>query len=300
MITKKECRFTVDKEKCVRCGRCINTCAGNVIRFGADGYPEMLDYDINSEDTLKAKWSGCWQCEHCIAVCPAGAVSIFGKKPEDLLPPPDPGMGEQMERLVKYRRACRRYLKKNVDPEILDHILSAMQTVPAGGNGTHVEFTVIDDMDRVREIWEVAYSQMEENARNGIYTKDFDSFYYGKMKESEQTLRKDDLLFCGAPHLFIAHVTQDSRWAKDFAVNANIATTYFELLANAYGLGTVMMSYTADVIQDNPKARAMMGIPENHYMGIIVGFGYPEIPYARGVDKAGHLRVHRWTAEHPR
>ena len=41
-------------------------------------------------------------------------------------------MGGQMERLVKYRRACRRYLKKNVDPEILDHILSAMQTVPAG------------------------------------------------------------------------------------------------------------------------------------------------------------------------
>lgn len=37
-----------------------------------------------------------------------------------------------------------------------------------------------------------------------------------------------------------------------------------------------------------PEAREMPGIPESHYMKLIVGFGYPEIPYARGVQKGGH------------
>lgn len=57
-----------------------------------------------------------------------------------------------MESLVTNRRSCRRYLDKNVDPEILDSIMSAMCAVPTGGNAMEVEYTLIDDKDRVREI----------------------------------------------------------------------------------------------------------------------------------------------------
>lgn len=46
------------------------------------------------------------------------------------------------------------------------------------------------------------------------------------------------------------------------------------------------MSYFSDVVRElAPKAREMMGIPENHYMKLIVGFGYPKIKYAHGVQK---------------
>ena len=69
----------------------------------------------------------------------------------------------------------------------------------------------------------------------------------------------------------------------------------FKLLANAHGLGSVIMSYPSDVLRElAPEAREMLGIPESHYMKLIVGFGYPEIPYARGTQKGGH-KVHRWT-----
>ena len=104
-----------------------------------------------------------------------------------------------------------------------------------------------------------------------------------------------DLLFCGAPHLFVEHAKATGKWAADFAINCNLATAYFELLANAHGLGTVIMSYSSDVLRElAPEAREMLGIPESHYMKLVVGFGYPEIPYARGVQKGDH-RVHRWT-----
>ena len=44
---------------------------------------------------------------------------------------------------------------------------------------------------------------------------------------------------------------------------SNLATAYFELLANSFGLGTVIMSYPSDVIcQLAPNARRMLEIPE--------------------------------------
>ena len=44
------------------------------------------------------------------------------------------------------------------------------------------------------------------------------------------------------------------------------------------------------------EAREMLGIPQDHYMKLLVGFGYPEMPYARGVQK-GRRKVHRWAEQ---
>lgn len=289
MGIEQKTHFTVDKSKCIQCGKCINVCSGMVIEFGRDGYPEIKPFE-------RYGWRGCWRCEHCLAVCPAGAISIFDKKPENSLMPPPPEMGDYMERLVVNRRSCRRYLDKNVDPKIINRIMSAMASAPTGGNCGWTEYTVIDDKDRVKQIWNIAYSDMESAAKKHIYTSSFSDFYYSKMKQSEKTVRKDDLLFCGAPHLFIAHEKCSGKWAEDSKVNCNIATTYFELLANAFGLGTIIMSYSADVLRElSPKARAMFDIPQDHYMNLIVGFGYPEIEYARGVQKDKGNKIHRYT-----
>ena len=280
--------FKVDPSKCIGCGNCVNVCSGMVLEL-KDGAPVMKPFE-------RFGWRGCWRCQHCLAVCPQGAISIFGKKPEDSLPPPPPEMGEYMERLVVNRRSCRRFLDKNVEPKVITDILHAMAAAPTGGNAQGVEYTVIDDKDRVHEIWKAAYAKMDADAKRHIYTHSFSDFYYGKMKESEKTVRKGDLLFCGAPHLFIAHERCAGKWAEDSKVNCNIATAYFELLCNAHGLGTTIMSYSAEVLNElAPEARAMLNIPKDHYTGLIVGFGYPEIEYARGVQKERKRKIHRYS-----
>ncbi|MGL4789920.1 MAG: nitroreductase family protein [Anaerotignaceae bacterium] len=286
-----ETYFKVNKEKCTKCQNCINTCSGMVLESDKNGYPIIKKFE-------RYGWRGCWKCQHCLAVCPQGAISIFNKIPENSMATPPKEMGNYMEQLITNRRSCRRYLDKNVDPEIITKILNTMAAVPTGGNSCNVEYTVIDDKERVKKIWKIAYSKMEDCAKKQIYTSSFSNFYYTKMKQSEKTVRKDDLLFCGAPHLFIAHEKCQGKWAEDSKVNCNIATTYFELLANAFGLGTIIMSYPADVLVElAPEAEKLIGIPNNHYRKLIVGFGYPEIKYSRGVQKDRNTKTHRYTAK---
>jgi ferredoxin len=288
---KEKTGFKLDKSKCIKCGKCINVCSGQVLEPNKDNYPEMKEFE-------RFGWRGCWKCQHCLAVCPTGAISIFNKDPKDSLLPPCANMGEEMVKLVVNRRTCRRYLDKNVDPKIIDQILLALEAAPTGGNSCNVEYTIIDDKERVKEIWNVAYPRMEELAKKHIYTHSFSDFYYKIMKQSENTIRKGDLLFCNAPHLFIAHEKCVGKWKEDSKVNCNIASAYFELIANAFGLGTSIMSYPSEVLEELvPQAREMLGIPLDHYIKLIVGFGYPEIKYARGVQKERKGKIHRYSKE---
>ena len=61
-----------------------------------------------------------------------------------------------------------RYLDRDVDPQMISRILDALSAAPTGGNFYNVEYTVIDDKERVREIWRLAYSKMESDAKRHI------------------------------------------------------------------------------------------------------------------------------------
>ena len=37
-------QFTVDKSKCVSCGRCVNVCPGGVLRM-EDGAPDIAEFE---------------------------------------------------------------------------------------------------------------------------------------------------------------------------------------------------------------------------------------------------------------
>lgn len=54
------------------------------------------------------------------------------------------------------------------------------------------------------------------------------------------------------------------------------------------------MTFPLAALENMPEIKSLLEIPENHYAGVIIGFGYPEIPYARGTQRTlDPGRIHR-------
>lgn len=121
-------KFEVDKDKCTACGLCVKVCPGAVLR-PEGGTPRIADFDAFG-------WNGCWKCQHCLAVCPAGAISILGKRPEDSLPPPVDA-AKALDALIANRRSCRRYQRRNVDKAVSSTVCSrSWPTPPTAGTSS--------------------------------------------------------------------------------------------------------------------------------------------------------------------
>ncbi len=279
-----QANFVVDTAKCVGCGKCVKVCPGGILSLNQAKKPEM-------EDFPEFGWNGCWKCEHCLAVCPTGAVSIFGHKPENSLPVVDYKIAAPtMDSLIASRHSCRRSQDKNVDASIINDMLERLADAPNGGNKQQVEFTLIDDKSQMNQFRQLAYSRMEELAAQSIYPKGFDKKSYEDMKRWEKTVRPD-MLFCGAPHILIPHAPVGRGEPIQDVV---IAATYFELLCASRGLGAVMLTFPLGALEQMPDIKSMLKIPDNHYIGMMIGFGYPEIKYARGVQRElEQSRIHR-------
>lgn len=276
--------FQVNKVKCIGCGLCVKVCPGGILHLNEEHKCEMDDID-------QFGWWGCWKCEHCLAVCPKGAISIFGKQPEDSLPPVKAGSAAPvLDALIMNRHSCRRFLKKDVDASVIDGMLQTLGNAPNGGNKQQVEFTLIDDRAQMEAFRRLAYAEMDRLASEGVYPAGFDRASYEDMKRWEKTVRPE-MLFCGAPCLLIPHAPLGRCEPVE---DVNIAAAYFELLCASRGLGCVMMSFPKDALRNMPEIKALLQIPETHYVGVMLGFGWPEIRYARGTQRVvGEERIHR-------
>ena len=143
------------------------------------------------------------------------------------------------------------------------------------------------EMDHLRKI---VSDEMWRLAAQGIYAEGFDQASYDDMKRWEATVRPDRL-FCGAPHLLIPHAPLGQGEPRQDVL---IVGTYFELLCASRGLGAVMMTFPLDVLNKMPEVKALLEIPEDHFVGMMIGFGYAEIPYARGSQRqVEDARIHR-------
>jgi nitroreductase/NAD-dependent dihydropyrimidine dehydrogenase PreA subunit len=255
---------------------CVRDCPVRIIEFCGNGEP-----GVSAE-----KEGSCIECQHCLAVCPTGAISVFGLDPEQSLPlsPESFPKFEQMDRLLRGRRSVRQYLDKNVERGLIDRMLSAVANCPTGCNSRQLTFTVVDDKDVMGQVREKVMRRLIKAVENGKIPQE-DTFFRGAI--AAYAGNGVDVIFRGAPHAMIVSASPEALCAAE---DVSLAVAYFELLAASAGLGTVWCGFLKIAFEKVPELKSLVGLPEGHaYYAIL--FGYPNVHYARTVQRDQAARV---------
>ena len=264
--------FKIDTKKCIQCGLCSSECPVMIID-GKSEFPKIKE----------GKEGQCIKCQHCLAVCPTGALSIWGKKPEDSvivsdeIPSP-----EEMSLLIKTRRSIRKFKDEELGRELIHQLLDTSAYATTGHNKNAVQLSVIDNKVDLADFRNLVYDSIKKAADEDRLIPSMQVLL--KLQTVWET-KGIDVLFRNAPHLLIASAPEK---ATSPDTDSHIALSYFELLANTYGIGTLWNGMVKWVIKDiAPEIKELIGIPENHVIGYVMIFGKPAVKYARSIQNEG-------------
>ena len=268
--------FKIEEEKCIECALCAQDCPVRIIKM--DPKPIILP---NKE-------KNCLKCQHCLAICPTGALSILGKKPEDsVLVKGEIPKAQTLSRLIKTRRSIRKYKQEDLKPELIQELMDTASYAPTGHNDNAVLLSLIDNKSDLEKFREQVYNSIKKAKEDGTLEKQYEHLsVFQKVWESSKT----DIIFRDAPHLLIASAPSvDSSPEADCL----ITLSYFELLANTHGIGTLWNGLVKWAINDiDPNLRVLIGIPESHTIGYVLLFGKPDVKYTRSIQSDG-LKINR-------
>ncbi len=270
-------QFEVAEERCAGCGMCVTDCPAHVLEM-FQGSPRVA---AGREDA-------CYKCQHCLAICPEGAVSVLGLRPEDSETLSGDGLDpRQLETLIKGRRSVRRYREQNLEPALLQHLLEVAWHAPNGVNARQVRFTVVDDRAKLERLRGEVLAGLAKLVRANALPAGMERFADIVRQWVEDGV---DVLFRGAPHLIIASAPAGIATPLPDCL---IALSTFDLLAQAYGVGTLWDGLATYAIRDLvPEVWHTLGIPDDHLFGYVMLFGYADVTYPRTVQHPGPL-VHR-------
>ncbi len=269
-------QFHVDQAKCIRCGECVNECPVNILVIG-DTVPFVAD----------GRSGDCIGCQHCLAVCPEGAVSVLGLNPEDSYQLDGTEMPSylQLDRLLRGRRSVRRYLDEDVDSTVIVKLLQTAFHAPSGRNDRRLSFSVIDRREIMNRFREQTYDGLSELVKNNELPAGYDFFVD---IVNGWTMYQVDVLFRWAPHLVVATAPIDSPSAE---VDTIIALSHFEIAAQGLGLGTLWNGFAKMSISLLPELKIPLKVPEQTLIGFTMSFGKPEVSYARSVQYEPLVRI---------
>ena len=253
--------FKVDENKCIHCGLCVKDCIAAV-----------LEMDENNKPKVNAP-QRCIQCQHCMAICPVGAISIFGKNPDesDKIYVQNPDM---ILNLIKSRRSDRQYKNENLDAETMNKLKDMLSWIPTGCNVHKLHFSFIDDVEVMNEFRNYTNNRiitaLEKKPIKAVVEKFSD---YAKL-----FLKGEDIIFRGAPHFLVVSNKVDTPCPKEDAI---IALSYFELYAQSLGVGTCWCGFGDTCMKLFPELCEYMKIPEGYKPQYSILFGPKAVSYAR-------------------
>ena len=231
--------ITFDLTRCIRCGKCVRTCAMGHLRMTDDG-PAIGR-------------GACMGCLQCAAICPRQAVIADGRSP--LVERPD----DPVEALIMSRRSVRHFKPEPPERSLLEWALQRAGYAPSGKNRHDNRWTVVYGKEHAEAVRDRAILYCRET---------------GEAPELVRFAEKGlDLLTCGAPVIFVAWSPDD---CLNPCVDAAIAMETAELLLVRRGAGTCWGGYLRQISNRCPELKAMLGIPDGCSMQACMMVGWPD------------------------
>ena len=262
--------FHVQQDLCISCGLCARDCPHSIIELQSD-YPVV----VNEEK--------CLRCGHCLAVCPQGAISVLGHHPSGSAPLQGNLPSHlHLETLIKGRRSVRHYKDKDIDPGLLKELLDISSHAPTGTNSQKLLLTVLDKRENTRAFREELYARLSKlAAQNALPEHRRPGFFRTAARLWNEEGR--DLIFRNAPHILLVSNNMEASCVDQ---GPFIFLSYFELLAQSRGIGTVWCGLLYWALKDVlPELLPQLGIPEDYRLGYAMLFGYPAFSYYRTVER---------------
>jgi nitroreductase len=140
---------------------------------------------------------------------------------------------------IRARRNVRNYLPDAVSDSDLDRIAEAGWRAPSASNGQHWDFVIVTDRDQLQEL---------------------------------STVWRGAGHIAAAPAAIALVVPEpaDERTKLIDQYDLGQATTAMTIAATDLGIGTGHSS-----VGDQDKARAILGVPDDHVVSYLLGIGYP-------------------------
>lgn len=265
----------INEALCVGCGSCASECFYGRITM-QNGKAKMGE-------------EGCWNCYHCIGLCPVGAVfdndvdmsQVISYQEKTFHVSPD-----KLSNLIKFRRSIRKFEKKPLGKPELIRLLNAGRYSPSGSNRQSIRYIVLQEtLPEIRDaaieaFWAVAQrDDPEEIARVYAGNPGYNDYWkrgYRAYKEEGK-----DGLFYHASTVILAAAPKDDL----SMIDAGIATSNIGLLAAAMGLGSCYIAFLQMACTADPSLREKMGIREEEEILAVLAVGHPAIHFQRTVPR---------------
>ena len=278
----------IDLEKCIGCGLCVKVCPSATISM--------------QDDKARVTGDRSLQCGHCMAVCPVDAVRVDAIDDQSLsfnsfdLKKDWLSHGESdtahLVQLMASRRSCRNYSGQNVDRSVLEDLVKIGTTAPSGTNCQNWTFTVFPDRAAVNEFGQrigsffknlnrMAEKRWMRKALKLIGKPELDNYYreyYQSVKDGlkEWELSGRDRLFHGATAVIVVATKPGGSCPREDAL---LATQNILLAAHSMGLGTCLIGFAVEAIQNDSAIQQFLTIPAEETVCSVIAIGYPEEKY---------------------
>lgn len=245
----------IDSDICVGCGLCVADC---------------ISFNIELKEKKATIKKDCFQCGHCVAICPAGAVSIPEYDMDDVEKHDKEFVLEPKKVLhyIKFRRSIRDYRPEKVEQNVLEQVLQAGRYTATAKNNQDCCFIFVQkEMEQLKAmVWEyIDNIKAPEGERLPR-----DVFPYVAFNRRRKADPNDDYLFRNAP--VVLFITSD--WELD----AGLAAQNIETMAVSMGLGVLYNGFLVRIADANEDLKKWLGIEEKTIKACML-LGYPNKHY---------------------